>query len=200
MNLLKYIALTVTCLSFMTLATAQDTQKQKENAQQEKAMAAPEKAKPVTITKDATSALQIKPAPQQTSAVPSQPAAPKQPAYMEKAADMPQTTIKFAEPSHDFGKIKQGDIAKHTFRFTNTGTEPLVLTRVKPSCGCTAPKWTREEVAPGEEGMIDIAFNSGGKRGMQSKSVVVTGNFEERTIVLRFKGEVVIEVEEAPSN
>jgi len=189
MNLLKYIVLTVMCLGIMALATAQD-------AQQEKAMPTPEKAQPVTITKDASSTLQLKPKPQAQTNVPAQPAV-KQPAYMEKAAAMPQTTVKFAESSHDFGKIKQGDIAKHTFTFTNTGEEPLVLTRVKPSCGCTTPEWTREEIAPGEEGVIKVAFNSGGKRGMQNKSVIVTGNFEERTVVLRFKGEVVTE---APSN
>ena len=44
---------------------------------------------------------------------------------------------------------------------------------VKPSCGCTSPDWSKEEIAPGKEGFIEIIFNSAGKSGMQRKNVSV---------------------------
>ncbi|MEL6674220.1 MAG: DUF1573 domain-containing protein [Bacteroidota bacterium] len=118
------------------------------------------------------------------------PPAPKLPEYMETAQALPQTTVQWFEEMVDFGNIKEGDVAKHVFKFKNTGAHPLKLTRVRPSCGCTAPTFSKEEIAPGEEGFIEIAFNSTGKTGHQNKSITVTGNFENTHKLLRFKGVV----------
>lgn len=115
----------------------------------------------------------------------------KRPAYIEEAESMTQTTVEWQAEMHDFGNITQGDIAKHTFTFKNTGEHPLKITRVKPSCGCTTPSYSTEEVAPGEEGFIEVAFNSKGRSGTQNKAVTVTMNTPTRNKVLRFKGEVV---------
>ena len=55
--------------------------------------------------------------------------------------------IAFETPVYDFGKVKSGDLVKHTFTFTNTGDELLILTNVQPSCGCTtAGEWTKKVV------------------------------------------------------
>ncbi len=115
---------------------------------------------------------------------------PQRPAYMEQADAMEPTTVEWYQAEHDFGEIKAGETVKHTYRFKNTGDQPLKLTRVKASCGCTTPSWSKEAIAPGEEGFIEVAFNSRGKRGPQRKSVVVTGNFEPVNKILRFQGEV----------
>lgn len=84
--------------------------------------------------------------------------------------------ILFAESSHEFGDITQGDKVEHVFTFENVGTEALVLTDVKTTCGCTAPAWTREPVAPGENGEIKVVFNSRGKVGLQNKVITVMSN------------------------
>ena len=60
--------------------------------------------------------------------------------------------ITFEETEHDFGTIDQGTAVDHTFKFTNTGKAPLVITNATSSCGCTVPTWTREPIAPGETG------------------------------------------------
>ncbi|MBP9925309.1 MAG: DUF1573 domain-containing protein [Cyclobacteriaceae bacterium] len=79
--------------------------------------------------------------------------------------------------SHDFGDIVQGDKVDYTFKFTNTGNQPLVLTNVEVTCGCTTPKgWPRDPVMPGGKGELTIAFNSVGKFGKQNKVVTVTSN------------------------
>lgn len=79
--------------------------------------------------------------------------------------------------THDFGNIVQGDVVEHTFKFTNTGNEPLVITNVQVSCGCTTPKgWPRDPVMPGGSGELTVAFNSTGKMGAQTKPVTIVSN------------------------
>ncbi len=91
-----------------------------------------------------------------------------------EAAAGPQIT--FTESSHDFGDIKQGDKVEHTFTFKNSGTEPLILSNVLTTCGCTATNWPRDPIAPGKSGEITVRFNSAGKMGRQNKVVTVVSN------------------------
>jgi hypothetical protein len=84
--------------------------------------------------------------------------------------------IEFAEKSHDFGDITQGDKVNYTFKFTNTGTEPLVLSKVETTCGCTATNWTKDPVKPGGSGEISATFNSTGKKGAQRKVITIYSN------------------------
>lgn len=102
----------------------------------------------------------------------------------------PTTTVEFAETKHDYGMIEQGEKVSHVFTFKNTGNEPLVLSNVKPSCGCTTPSWTKEPVAPGEEGEILVEFDSKGKSGKQTKTVTITANTEPAKTVLTITGEI----------
>jgi hypothetical protein len=83
----------------------------------------------------------------------------------------------WAKNTHDFGNIVQGDAVEHTFTFTNTGNEPLIITDVKVSCGCTVPKgWPRDPVMPGGTGQLTVGFNSTGKMGAQTKPVTIISN------------------------
>ena len=102
----------------------------------------------------------------------------------------PTTTVEFSETKHDYGMIEQGEKVSHVFTFKNTGNEPLVLSNVKPSCGCTTPSWTKEPVAPGEEGEILVEFDSKGKSGKQTKTVTITANTEPAKTVLTITGEI----------
>lgn len=119
------------------------------------------------------------------------PAAPAKPEYMRIAESMAPTSIEWAEESFDFGKVNEGEKPSHIYRFKNTGSNPLKITRVKPSCGCTTPSWSKEEIAPGEEGFVEVSYNSKNRPGMANKSITVTGNFEQRNKVLRFKVDVI---------
>jgi len=78
---------------------------------------------------------------------------------------------------HDFGDITEGEKVEHTFKFTNTGSEALVITNVQVTCGCTTPKgWPRDPIAPGKKAEIIVQFNSTGKIGRQNKVVTVVSN------------------------
>jgi hypothetical protein len=85
--------------------------------------------------------------------------------------------ISFEKKTHDFGQIVQGDKVEQVFKFTNAGTEPLIITNVQVTCGCTTPKgWPRDPIQPGGKGEITIAFNSAGKIGRQDKVVTIVSN------------------------
>ena len=111
------------------------------------------------------------------------------PATVQEA--LKQTSIKFKEPEHGFGDVKEGDFAKHEFVFTNTGTEPLYVRDAKASCGCTTPEWTKDTIAPGGEGKILVQFNSQGRPGDFNKSVTVLANTDPEATVITIKGHVI---------
>ena len=84
--------------------------------------------------------------------------------------------ITFDESSHDFGDIVQGQVVNYTFSFKNTGKEPLILSNVMTTCGCTASTWPKEPIAPGKKAEIVASFNSTGKSGKQNKVITVLSN------------------------
>ena len=90
----------------------------------------------------------------------------------------------------DFGTIQQGDNPEFTFTFTNTGTEPMIISNAKGSCGCTVPQWPKEPIAPGESNEIYVKFNSKNKKGSQNKTVTITANTTPPTTKLRVTGQI----------
>ncbi|WP_242926361.1 DUF1573 domain-containing protein [Pontibacter vulgaris] len=96
----------------------------------------------------------------------------------------------FKETEYDFGTIKQGEIVEHVFEFTNSGKSPLIIESASASCGCTAPEWTSEPVAPGASGKIKVVFNSTGKGGQQAPTVTIRANTEPNLTKVSMKGNV----------
>ena len=84
--------------------------------------------------------------------------------------------VTFEESEYDFGDIQQGEKVEHVFTFENSGTEPLILSNVTTTCGCTATDWPRDPVAPGQTASIKVVFNSAGKMGRQNKVVTIVSN------------------------
>jgi hypothetical protein len=97
--------------------------------------------------------------------------------------------IKFNELSHDYGTMEQNGNGTFDFVFTNEGTEALILSNVRSSCGCTIPQWPREPIAPGKSSTIAVKYDTR-RIGSFSKSITVTSNGSEQPIVLRIKGKV----------
>ncbi len=94
------------------------------------------------------------------------------------------------ESKFEFGTVKQGDVVEHTFTFKNTGTEPLVVTNVGVSCGCTTPEYTKDPVLPGKSGKITARFNTAGKMGQQNKVLTVSSNNSAGNVELSLTGTV----------
>ncbi|HXB35716.1 MAG TPA: DUF1573 domain-containing protein [Puia sp.] len=86
------------------------------------------------------------------------------------------TSIQWLDSAKDFGTIPEGQKVDVDFRFRNTGATPLVITQVRPSCGCTIAAQPSEPIAPGAEGHISATFNSQGHPGINRKTLFVTAN------------------------
>lgn len=93
---------------------------------------------------------------------------------------MAQPKIEFTQTTYDFGKIKEeGGKVTGRFEFTNVGTEDLVLTNVRPGCGCTAANYSKDPVAPGQKGFIEATYNPYNRPGVFNKNIRVTTNEPE---------------------
>ena len=89
----------------------------------------------------------------------------------------PLPTMDFSEKVHDFGNIKEGDVVTKVFTFKNTGEAPLIISNATSSCGCTVPSYPKDKpIAPGEEGEIEVKYNSRGKKNQDNKVVRITAN------------------------
>lgn len=115
-------------------------------------------------------------------------------ATQTKAALADYPIFQFTETEFQFGRVVQGALVKHVFRFTNTGGKDLVIEGVKPSCGCTVGDYPKKAIKPGETAEIEVSFNSAGKIGPQTKSVTVTANTTPAAVVLTLQGEVYSEL------
>ena len=105
--------------------------------------------------------------------------------------------ITFKTTSYDYGDIAIKSDGTYSFEFTNTGNEPLILSKPRSSCGCTVPAWPKEPILPGESNKIKVTYNTS-KAGAFNKTVTVYSNAKNKSaIVLRIKGKVVKEPAEA---
>ena len=111
-------------------------------------------------------------------------------AFTAAAQDNEKAEFKFNEEKHDFGKIPQGTPVTTVFEFTNIGKEPLILTDVKPTCGCTIADYTKTPVKSGEKGLIKITYNAAAAAPF-NKTIVVTSNAKTPTKYLNIVGEVI---------
>lgn len=99
--------------------------------------------------------------------------------------------IVFAEMEHNYGTIQKGGDGNCEFSFTNTGDEPLILSNVRASCGCTTPSWTQKPVMPGKTGTIKVRYNTNNVGGF-TKTITITSNaINNPRVVVKIKGNVV---------
>lgn len=104
-------------------------------------------------------------------------------------AKMAQLT--FESPVFDFGKIKEGEVINHTFKFKNTGTKTLFLLYHKTTCGCTVPTFSKDPYPPGATGEIEVAFDSKGKKLSQNKKIKIFANTFPNMTTITVKGYVI---------
>jgi hypothetical protein len=104
-------------------------------------------------------------------------------------ADLP--AFEFAETTFDFGSLTSGATVTHEYRFKNTGSTDLLIAEAHGSCGCTVPEYPKTPVAPGDEGVIKVTFNSAGMSGQIAKTITILANTIPSTKVLTISGEVI---------
>ncbi|MFT5291334.1 MAG: hypothetical protein ACI82F_003413, partial [Planctomycetota bacterium] len=103
----------------------------------------------------------------------------------------------------DFGQLHQGDVGSHNFILRSDGDAPLVITRLKPSCGCTIAEIvilgeegertvyrTGEAIPPNTSFEIVAELNTAGKSGAVNTTVAVYSNDPRAVFNLGLKAEV----------
>jgi hypothetical protein len=81
-------------------------------------------------------------------------------AFAVNAQTTTQEVIQVKETVHDFGTIPQGKPVYYFFEVTNTGKDPMVISNVQTSCGCTTPEWSKEPIAPGATAKVRVGYNA----------------------------------------
>jgi len=108
------------------------------------------------------------------------------------AQDAATASLTVTEEAYDFGDVKEaaGKVS-HTFTVKNEGTQPLVITRVIASCGCTSPDWTKEPIAPGATGKVQVTYDPQGRPGAFAKTVSIYSNGARGSYVVTIRGNVI---------
>ena len=98
--------------------------------------------------------------------------------------------IEFESETIDYGTIEKGSDGVRVFKFKNTGDAPLIVSDVKSSCGCTVPKKPTEPILPGENGEIEVKYDTNRVNPVR-KTITVTSNAVTQTVALKIKGTVI---------
>ncbi|MCK9480533.1 MAG: DUF1573 domain-containing protein [Bacteroidia bacterium] len=106
-----------------------------------------------------------------------------------------EDSVKFETLIHDFGDVQANSQARYEFHFTNNSNRPLEIKSVRASCGCTAPSYSKEPVAPGKVGSVVAVYSAPSKAQNFVKTITVETS--HGTFRLTIKG-TVIEVEQQP--
>ena len=114
----------------------------------------------------------------------------KQSDLVSEAKNHAETTLALSEPDFNFGKIKKGDVVEHVYEVTNTGKNPLIISSVQPTCGCTVPDYTKDPILPGQKGKITLKFNSANFDGVVHKAAQVYANVAKNPIELTFTADI----------
>jgi hypothetical protein len=104
-----------------------------------------------------------------------------------------KSEFKFNEETHDFGNVPQGKPVSFVFKYTNVGDEPLIITAVESTCGCTVPSVEPKQGTPvqkGQSGSITLTYNAAVAAPF-NKFVKITSNSKTPLKILYIKGEVV---------
>jgi len=117
-----------------------------------------------------------------------------EPAEERSPALDPSGGLRFDDPVFAFGSAYQNQRLDHVFRFVNTAVHPVRITKVKPTCGCTIPRYTSDPVEPGETGTIDLTLETGSLTGDVTKKLTVFTDTDEEPLELVVTGRVEIEL------
>jgi Protein of unknown function (DUF1573) len=111
---------------------------------------------------------------------------------MPITADTPLDTnniakITMEETDFNFGSVNEGDVVKHTFKLKNVGNQPLLITDIRTTCGCTVPSWNKSPISANANDQVEVKFDTKGKANEQIKKITIIANTfpAETELILR---------------
>lgn len=118
--------------------------------------------------------------------------------FAQDATQEEKGVFKFESSEIDYGTIAHNADGVRAFKFKNVGNTPIVISNVKGSCGCTVPTKPDHAIMPGESAEIGVKYATD-RIGAFSKTVTVTSNASEGTVVLKIKGTILPDAPATPS-
>src|SRR6185295_8734561 len=113
----------------------------------------------------------------------------------DQPQDMRPPRASFDTQTFDFGRVEQGSVVRHAFRFHNQGDVALSVVGLRNACDCNARVAAPEMIGPGGVGAIEVSFDTAAVHGPQSRTVTVyTNDPNARVVMLTLKGEVGLDV------
>ncbi len=101
----------------------------------------------------------------------------RHPISLDSSIDRSQVSeITFEVSELEFDTVESGDLIKHSFSFTNTGSKPLYILDTRVSCGCTVAAYPEGPISPGQGDEVSVEFDTKNKSGFQEKSIIVLTN------------------------
>jgi len=97
---------------------------------------------------------------------------------------MAQPKAEFENKTIDFGAVMEGTLCKYSYKYKNTGNQPLIISDVSVTCGCTVPRWSKNPLQPGDTSSIYIDFDTHNKIGSVAKGINLTNNSSDPLIGL----------------
>jgi hypothetical protein len=101
------------------------------------------------------------------------------------------TSVQMIDSAYNFGNVTDGEKVEYSYRFRNTGKNPLIISSAIASCGCTVPEKPEKPIQPGDTGFLKVVFNSQGRVGEAHKTITVISNAYPNFPELQFTGQVV---------
>ena len=98
--------------------------------------------------------------------------------------------IEFESLEINYGKISKGDNGVRIFKFTNIGSEPLIINKVYSSCGCTIPKKPSSPIGPGQDDEIQVKYDTNRVGPIRKTITVLSNAINSTTISLKILGNV----------
>ena len=98
--------------------------------------------------------------------------------------------IEFESLEINYGQISTGDNGVRVFKFTNFGSEPLIINKVYSSCGCTIPKKPSSPINPGQDDEIQVKYDTNRVGPIRKIITVLSNATNSPTVSLKITGNV----------
>ena len=98
--------------------------------------------------------------------------------------------IEFESLEINYGQISKGDNGVRVFKFTNPGSEPLIINKVYSSCGCTIPKKPSSPINPGQDDEIQVKYDTNRVGPIRKIITVLSNATNSPTLSLKITGNV----------
>lgn len=100
--------------------------------------------------------------------------------------------LRWLSTEYDFGTWREASGPRTgVVKAVNEGPDTVIITRVKPSCGCTAAGYDRDPIAPGDTTTVSFTYDPARRPGTFAKTVRVYIAGQDSPTIIHIRGTIV---------